>query len=279
MIAKLLGLLKNKKENTEELSFLEHLDALRYTLFRSSIVIIILTVVAFIFKDFIFNSIILAPKEADFFTNRVLCKFGNKIGIDLLCINIKALRIVNTELAGQFRSHIWISFVVGILVAVPYILFEIWKFIKPALYDNESGAVKGFVLTTSFLFAIGVLFGYYIIVPLAVNFLASYEISANVENYIRLSSYIGTLTGICLATGMIFELPLLIYLLTKIGIVTPQFLKNYRKHSIVAVFIISAIITPPDVFSQILVAIPLMALYEIGIIISTRVYKKKQLGI
>lgn len=261
-----------------EMTFWEHLDELRTTLFRSFIAIFIATIGAFLLKDFIYSTIILGPREADFFTNRMLCKLSTLLNSELLCINQGTFEIINIELAGQFRSHLIISIVAGLIIAFPYFLFELWRFIKPGLYKNEVRSMKGFVFWTSFLFFIGVLFGYFMIAPLAINFLINYTISPDVVNQIKLGSYISNVVMICLSTGIIFELPLLIYFLTKMGVITPKLMKRYRKHAIVIFFIASAIITPPDVFSQLLVAAPLFVLYEISIIISRRTLKKSELA-
>ncbi|MCK4661797.1 MAG: twin-arginine translocase subunit TatC [Bacteroidales bacterium] len=271
--------MSNKKKSTQnkpnEMTFWEHLDELRSVLIRSIIAIGIFSVIAFFFKEFIYDTVILGPRKSDFFTNSLLCSLGDILNSSILCINQKSFEIINIEMAGQFRSHLIISFVTGIVFAFPYFLFELWKFIKPAFHENESKSLKGFVFYTSFLFAIGILFGYYIINPLAINFLISYEISPEVVNQIKLGSYISNVLMICLSTGLVFELPLLIYFLTKMGMITPQILKKYRKHSAILFFILSAIITPPDIFSQFLVAMPLFLLYEISISISKRVTKKQ----
>lgn len=263
-----------KEEN--DTSFLGHLEALRYTAIRSILVISVISIAAFFFKDFIYNQIILAPKDENFITNILFCKFGHLFNTELLCINKNNFQIINIELAGQFRSHLLITVIAGLILAFPYLLLEIWWFIKPALYSNEIKGVGSFVVVTSFLFMVGVLFGYYIIAPLTINFLSNYIISEDVVNQIKLGSYISTVVMIALSTGLVFELPVLIYFLSKFGIVTPVFLKRYRKHAILIFFILSAIITPPDIFSQILVAIPLILLYEISIYISKRVDKKRK---
>jgi sec-independent protein translocase protein TatC len=179
-------------------------------------------------------------------------------------------------MSGQLTTHIAVSIVAGIILSAPIILFEFWRFFRPALYSTERKYARGAVLWSSMLFFLGVIFGYYMIVPLSIHFLGSYEISEQVLNQINVRSYIGTLTSIILASGVIFELPLITFVLTKIGIITPQFLTKYRKHSIVVIFIIAAIITPPDIFSQVLVSIPLLILFEISIIISKNVYRQKQ---
>jgi sec-independent protein translocase protein TatC len=265
------------KENEKEMTFLDHLEALRWHLVRSIFAIVLISIGAFIFKDFIFDVIILKPKTPDFFTNRVLCSFGQIVNAPALCINSKPFEIININMAGQFSTHIMISFIAGLILAFPYLIFELWRFISPALYPKEKSHARGAVFFISLLFMLGVLFGYFVIIPLSVHFLGNYSVSEQVTNQINLVSYISTVSSITLATGVIFELPVLIYFLTKIGLVTPEFLKKYRRHALVLVLALSAIITPPDVFSQILVAFPLMGLYEIGIVISRRILRKEKL--
>lgn len=267
---------KKNGSNEGEMSFLEHLEELRWHIIRSILAIVILMVTAFVFKNFIFDSIILAPKRPTFFTNRLLCELGQMLNMEALCINTKPFNLINIKMSGQLTTHIAVSMVAGLILAFPVILWEFWKFFKPALRSNERQHARGAVFAASMLFFTGVLFGYYLLAPLSVHFLSSYEISPDVVNQINVRSYIGTLSSICLATGLIFELPIITYFLTKIGIVTPSFLVKYRKHAIVVIFIIAAIITPPDVFSQALVSIPLLILYEVGIVISRRVVKKKE---
>ncbi len=260
----------------EEMSFLEHLEDLRWCIIRSFVAILVFAILAFIFSQYIFDNIILAPKTPDFFTNKMLCAFGKWISTDNLCINSKPFQVININMAGQFSMHIITSIFLGIIIAFPYIFFEFWSFIKPALHNNEKKYTGGAVFFTSLLFVLGVLFGYFLIVPLSVHFLGSYVVSEQVLNQINLSSYISTVTSITLASGVIFELPILIYFLSKLGLVTPAFLRKYRRHSLVIILALSAIITPPDVFSQILVALPLFILYEIGINISKRIEKQAE---
>lgn len=261
-----------------EMSFLEHLEALRWHLVRSILAIVVFAILAFAFKDFIFSNVIIAPKTPDFFTNRNLCAFGTWIGIKALCINAEPFQLININMAGQFTTHIMVSMIIGLIFSFPYLVFEMWRFIGPALYDKEQQYARGAVFYISLLFILGVLFAYYVIIPLSVHFLGSYQVSQEVTNQINLMSYISTVSAITLAAGLIFELPVLIFFLTKIGLVTPEFLKKYRRHSLVIVLALSAIITPPDVFSQILVAFPLMFLYEVGIRLSKRVISKEQLA-
>jgi sec-independent protein translocase protein TatC len=265
-----------RKSNEGEMSFLEHLEELRWHIIRSVIAIMILMIIAFVFKNLIFNTIILSPKNPDFLTNRLLCRLGEAFDIGALCINTKPVNLISIKMAGQLTTHITVSLVAGLILAFPYVLWEFWNFFKPALHNNEQEHARGAVLVTSLLFFIGVLFGYFALAPLSIHFLTTYQVSPDVVNQINIRSYIGTLTSICLATGLVFELPMITYFLTKVGLVTPEFLKKYRKHSIVVIVILAAIITPPDVFSQMLVSIPLLILYEVGIVISRRVIKNKE---
>lgn len=273
---------KSGKGGEGEMSFLEHLEELRWHIIRSVIAIVVLMLVAFFLKSFIFDNIILAPKNSDFITNRLLCQlghatiFGHQLSIDALCINTKPLHLISIKMAGQITTHILVALVAGLIMAFPVIIYEFWMFFKPALHENEAKYTRGAVLSTTLLFFVGVLFGYFLLAPLSIHFLSSYQVSPDVENQINIRSYIGTITSICLATGLIFELPIIAFFLTKIGIITPAFMRRYRKHAIVVIFIVAAIITPPDVFSQTLVSIPLLLLYEVSIGISARVIKKKE---
>lgn len=260
------------------MTFLDHLEALRWHIVRSLIAIIVIAIAAFIFKDIIFDKILLAPKTPEFFTNRILCSLGQMINIPALCINSIPFEIININMAGQFSTHIKISLFAGFILAFPYIIFEFWRFISPALFPKEKKHARGAIFFISLLFNLGVLFGYFIIIPLSVHFLGNYAVSAQVTNQINLISYISTISSITLATGLVFELPVLILFLTRIGLVTPEFLRKYRKHALIVVLIISAIITPPDLFSQILVAFPLMILYEAGIVISKRILAKEKMN-
>ena len=263
------------KKGEKEMSFLEHLEELRWHIIRSILAVVFFMIIAFIFKTFIFDHIILAPKSPNFFTNRTLCHLGELLKTTALCINTKPLNLINIKMSGQLTTHITVAMVTGVILAFPVILWEFWQFFKPALRANEAKYARGAVTAASLLFFTGVIFGYFMLAPLSLHFLSTYEISPVVTNQINIRSYIGTLTSICLATGLVFELPILAFFATKIGLITPKFLRKYRKHSIVIIFILAAIITPPDVFSQTLVAIPLMILYEVSIFISARVMKQK----
>lgn len=264
------------KKAEGEMSFLEHLEVMRWHLVRSIAAVVILALVAFVFKDIVFDKIILAPKEPPFPTNRWLCQLGELLGLQRICINQNPFSLQTVKMAEQFSMHIIVSLVAGIVIAFPYIFWEFWRFIVPALYDKEKRTASGAVFYTSLLFILGVAFGYFIIAPLSVNFLGNYKVSESVISAPTLRSYVQTITSVVLAAGIVFQLPILVYFLSKVGLVTPDFLKRYRRHSIILIVTLSAIITPPDVFSQVLVALPLMVLYEIGIGISRRIMRQQE---
>lgn len=258
-----------------EMSFLEHLEELRWHLIRSFLSIFVLACVAFAFKDIIFDKIIFAPKNPEFWTNRLFAKFGDFIGSEDVKINQGELQLISIKMAGQFITHIWTAIVAGFIMASPVVFFEFWLFIKPALYEKEKRYASGAVFFTTVLFILGVLFGYYLIVPLSIHFLGSYSLSSDVVNQININSFINTVVSISLASGFVFLLPIFVFFLSRIGLLTPAFMRRYRRHSYVLMLLLAAIITPPDVFSQIMVAIPLVFLYEIGIFISARIEKMR----
>ena len=253
----------------DEMSFLDHLEELRWHLIRSVIAILIVAIVAFIFKDFIFDVLLFGPKQKDFVTYRWFCSISQTLGQgNSFCIDELPFRIQSRTMAGQFSAHLWTSILAGFILAFPYIIFEFWKFISPGLYEKERKNARGFIFIASMLFFIGVLFGYYIVTPLSINFLGNYSVSSEIFNDFDLSSYIGLLRASVLAAGIIFELPIIVYFLTKVGIITPEFLRKNRKISLVVVLSLSAIITPPDIAIQIIVSIPILVLYEFSILIS-----------
>ncbi|MAW15375.1 MAG: twin-arginine translocase subunit TatC [Flavobacteriaceae bacterium] len=266
----------NTESPKDEMSFLDHLEELRWHLIRSVIAIVIVATIAFIFKDFIFDVLLFGPKNKDFITYRWFCSISQSLGQgSSFCIEELPFRIQSRTVAGQFSAHLWTSILSGFIVSFPYIIFEFWKFISPGLYEKERKNARGFIFIASLLFFIGVLFGYYIVTPLSINFLGNYTVSSEIFNDFDLSSYIGLLRASVLASGIIFELPIIIYFLTRVGIVTPQFLRKNRKISLVLVLSLSAIITPPDIASQIIVSIPILILYEASIIIAKIVTKKQ----
>jgi sec-independent protein translocase protein TatC len=260
-----------------EMTFWDHLEDLRGSLFRSVIAIVVFGITAFIFKGVIFDQVILAPKNNDFITFRLLCKLGKMLSIDSFCFKTASINLINIELAGQFMSHLMISIIVGLVVAIPYIIWELWRFIKPGLTEHERKNTRGAVFIISMLFLTGVLFSYFLVVPLMINFLGNYQVSAEVTNQIALTSYTSSVTMMTLIMGLIFEFPILIVFLTKIGIVTPSLLRKYRKHTVIGILIIAGLITlSPDIFSQLIVAVPLYGLYEISVSISSRMYRKRE---
>ena len=267
--------LKNKNE-AKEMSFLDHLEELRWHLIRSTIAVVLLGAIAFIAKEFIFDVLLFGPSKGDFPTYKILCRAASFLGFeDSFCFDELPFRIQSRTMAGQFSAHIWTSITAGFIVAFPYVLYEFWKFISPGLHINERRSSRGFIIIASILFFFGVLFGYYVVTPLSINFLGSYRVSELVFNDFDLSSYISLVRASVLASGLIFELPIIIYFLTKIGIVTPEILRKYRKFALVGVLILSAIITPPDIASQVIVAVPVIILYELSIFISKAVVKNQ----
>ena len=264
-------------KDPNQMSFLDHLEELRWHLIRSVVSIIIVGSLAFLFKDFIFDTLLFGPKNINFITYRWFCNISEILGQgNSFCIQEMPFRIQSRTMAGQFSAHLWTSILAGFIVSFPYVLYELWKFISPGLNNYERKNARGFILIASLLFFTGVLFGYFIITPLSINFLGNYSVSDEVFNDFDLASYISLLRASVLASGLIFELPIIIYFFTKIGIVTPNFLKSNRKFALVILLSLSAIITPPDIASQIIVCIPLLILYEVSIFISRIVYKKQE---
>ena len=266
------------KTDVNSMSFLDHLEDLRWHLIRICIAIVVCGTVAFIFGTFIFDNIIMWPKKMTFPTYQWLCGVSQFFGIEdtTFCQAEFPFIIQNRTMAGQFSAHIWTSIYAGFIIAFPYITYQLWHFISPGMKANERKTSRGFIIISSLLFFIGVLFGYFIIVPLSINFLANYIVSTEILNEIDISSYISLIRSSSLAAGFVFELPIIIYFLTKVGLVTPEILKKYRKFALVIVLILSAIITPPDIASQIIVAIPILILYQASIFISRMVVKKQK---
>ncbi|MBU2919837.1 twin-arginine translocase subunit TatC [Winogradskyella psychrotolerans] len=266
------------KKQMDEMSFLDHLEDLRWHLVRATISIVIAATLAFIFKKFIFDVIIFGPTHMDFPTYEGLCKMSQFLGMTdtTFCADKFPFIIQNRTVAGQFSAHIWTSIYAGFIISFPYVLYQLWSFISPGLKPSERKNSRGFIVIASFLFFLGVLFGYYIVTPLSINFLANYQISDQISNEFDVSSVIAIVRSSAIASGFVFELPIIIYFLTKVGLVTPQFLKKYRKFALVIVLVLSAIITPPDIASQVIVAIPILLLYQISIYISAIVVKNQK---
>lgn len=265
---------KNKDNHTnpeKEMSFLDHLDELRWRLVRSAALIIVLAIIMFIYTEPIIENIFINMANTDFITYRYLCLAGNYLGIeDILCASKINLELQSIKMTGQFGTNIYFAVVGSIVLSFPFILFQLWAFVKPGLKKNEIQATKGVVTYASILFFLGILFGYFLISPLCVQFFGNYTMSDKIKNIFTISDYISVITTTTFYTGLLFELPIIMYILTKTGVIGPQFLKRYRKHAVVVVLILAAIITPPDFFSQVLVAIPILLLYEISIFVSAR---------
>ncbi|MEC5166111.1 sec-independent protein translocase protein TatC [Flavobacterium sp. PL11] len=264
------------KKNLNEMSFLDHLEELRWLLVRSTAAILILAALTFFISDYIFNVIIFGPTSPDFITYRFFCDLSHQLGFaDNICVTEMPFIIQNTNMEGQINVLIWTCITAGFILGFPFILWEVWKFISPALYETEKKNAKLFIFSSSILFFLGVLFGYYVIVPMSVNFFASFTISTVIKNQFSVDSYIGMVKTSVLACGLFFELPIIIYFLTKLGLVTPAFLRKYWKYAVIIILLVAAVVTPPDVVSQVIVTIPMMIIYEVSILISKIVVKNQ----
>ena len=251
--------------NNKDMSFIDHLEELRWNVIRSLIAVMTMACVCFVFKDFIFDVIIFGPKKLSFPTYKFLCNVATFVNIETnFCGEEFPFVIQNRTMAGQFSAHIWTSIIGGFIISFPYVIYELWKFISPGMHENERKKSRGFIFITSLLFFIGVLFGYYVVTPFSINVL----------NEIDLSSFIGLVRSSSLACGLVFELPIIMYFLTKVGLITPEILIKYRKYALIMVLILAAVITPPDVASQVIVAIPILILYQISIYISRIVIQR-----
>ncbi|MBC7744930.1 MAG: twin-arginine translocase subunit TatC [Flavobacterium sp.] len=274
----LIKAVKEKGRTIEaEMSFFDHLDVLRKHLIRSSLAIIVFTTVAFIYYDFIFDKIIMGPKNPQFWTYRIMCALSERfdLGPDF-CITKIPFNIINTEMAGQFTLQMNSSLMIGIILGFPYLLFEVWRFVKPALHEKERKSASGFTFYATLLFLTGLFFGYYIISPLSISFLANYTISDTINNQITIDSYLSTVATLSIGSGIIFELPIVIFILSKLGIMTPKFMRASRRYATIIILIIAAIVTPtPDLLTMLTVSFPLFLLYEASIYISARVEKRK----
>ncbi|MES2133210.1 MAG: twin-arginine translocase subunit TatC [Bacteroidota bacterium] len=272
----------NKTETSAQMSFMQHLDALRWHLVRSAIAIAVFAIGLFCYNNFLFDTVIFGPLKQDFISYRALCSLGHRIGAgDVMCMTVKTPHLQTLSASEQFFTHMWIALVGGIIIAFPYVLYELWKFIKPALKDTESRPAKWFVIVASILFLIGIFFGYFLLFPMSYNFLINYQVSDSniVQTNNTLDDYISLISTMTLVSGIVFELPIIVYFLSRLGLLTPGFMRKYRKYAVVIILIAAAIITPsPDVTSQMVVAIPMYLLYEISIFVSAYVVKKNKLS-
>lgn len=253
----------------QQMSFLQHLDELRWRLVRIAIAVISVAVVLWIYQEWVMNHVFLVLKEKEFITFKLLCAYFG------VCVSDTTVKMQSMTVSGQFNYAMMMSLMGGLIITAPYIFYQIWSFIKPGLKKNELKAAKGLVFYVSLCFFLGVLFGYFVVAPLTVQFFGSFQISPEIENNFTVGSYMGTVISTVFYTGILFLLPIVSFILTKIGLIGPEFLKKYRRHAIVVILIISAVITPPDMLSQIIVSIPIIVLYEIGIVVSTRTSKNK----
>ena len=258
------------------MNVMDHIEALRWHIVRSLVAIIICAIFVFWNIDFIFDKIILGPANADFISYQWLCSFGKLIHVDALCMDSVNMSFQNTELSGQFMMSFSVSFMLGFILAFPYVFWELWRFIRPALKQTELKYAKGIVLWSSLLFFLGVAFAYFLIAPFTINFFANYQLSPQFKNIITIDNYYDTMSGLILGLGVVFELPILVYFLSRIGVLTPAFMRDKRRFAIVIIMVVSAVITPPDWFSIFLVAVPLVILYEASIIVSSKILKEKK---
>lgn len=278
MALSLFGRGKKNNEERAEMSFVEHLEVLRGHLFRSALAIAVGAVLFIVYNDFFVKEVLMGPTHADFPTYKWLCNVGHAIGLgDKMCMKDIGLKMQSTSVSGQFSMYFTMIFVGGIIVAFPYIFWEFWRFIKPALTKKELSKTRGVIFWVSLLFFMGIFFGYFIIAPYTVNFFANFHLDENIENIWTITSYIDTLVPLILGSGLAFQLPLVMFFLAKVGLMSPDFLRRNRKYAVVIILILAGIITPPDVISQVICTIPLWILYEISISLTAKVQKEKEL--
>lgn len=268
---------ENPLELEKEMSFFDHIDALRGHLFRSAIAIVAMSILAFVNKYILFDVILFGPTRLDFWTYRQLCELSLRLkDTDEYCVKEIGFVLSNISMSGQFTQHLFIAFISGLILAFPYVLWEFWRFIKPALSTKEKNYAKGLVFFSSVLFFAGILFGYFILSPLSITFLGSYKVSDLVSNEINLESYVSFISTLTFATGLIFELPILVYFLSKIGLIGSSWMRKNRRYAVVVILILSAVLTPsPDVASMVMMFVPLYGLYELSIFVAKGVEKNK----
>ncbi len=258
------------------MNFLDHIEALRWHIIRSVIAVLVAAILVFCKIEWIFYHIILGPAHNDFISYKWFCALGRLLHYDSFCLGDIKMSLQNTAVAGQFTMSLSASMMIGFILAFPYILWELWRFIRPALKPTEIRMATGIVFWCSLLFFMGVLFAYYIVAPYTINFFANYQLSSDVKNIITIENYYDTMSNMILAMGIVFELPIFVYFLTRIGIITPEFLSAQRRYAILILFIIAEIITPPDLFSCLFVFVPLYILFEVSVNISGRTIKARK---
>jgi sec-independent protein translocase protein TatC len=259
-----------------DMSFFDHVEELRRHILRSVAAIVGIGVLFFLNKDFVFNTLLFGPRNPDFITYRAICAFSRAVGAgDSMCFSPTPFTILSRQLGEILMQHMMVSFWLGLICAFPFVLWEFWKFIRPGLLPSEQRTIRGVVFICSSLFFLGVCFGYFILAPFSISFLAGYTVEgADVAP--TLDSYVNYMTMFTIPTGLIFEMPIVAYFLAKLGVIGQQFMRAYRRHAIVVIVIIAAIITPPDVASQIIVVIPLLTLYEVSIMVVGRVQRQRE---
>ncbi len=271
---------RNRTRATAEMSFIDHLEELRMHVVRSLLAVVVVAIVIFVYRDWVFDNIITGPINPDFFTYKALCNLSRQLHLgNALCMPPVQISMQSTTFGGQFVSSITMAFIGGIIVSFPYIFWEFWRFIKPALHENEVKNTRFVIFWVSFFFFLGAAFGFYLLGPFTFNFLASFQLGQKGMLVTRptLTDYLDNLTNIILGCGLAFELPVLAYLLTRIGLINPGFLKASRKYAIVILLVIAAVITPsPDWMSQMIVFVPLWLLYELSVIVSAKVTREEK---
>ncbi|HTO38560.1 MAG TPA: twin-arginine translocase subunit TatC [Brumimicrobium sp.] len=257
-------------EEESEMSFLQHLEELRWRVVKSVIAILIFAVAMWFIKEWLIEHLFIAMTKPDFISFRIMCEYFN------ICIDQISIKFQSTQVAAQFSYALMISFVGGFILAFPYVFYQIWKFVEPGLRTNEKSASKGIIFFVTILFFLGVLFGYLVVAPMTIQFFGGFKLADDFENIWKIDSFMSLIISSVIYTGLLFLMPVVIYIFSKIGIITPEFLRKYRRHSFVGVLILAAVITPPDFISQIIVAVPIVILYEISILISANIEKKRQ---
>jgi sec-independent protein translocase protein TatC len=268
---------EHNDSDEKEMTFLEHLEELRWHILRSVGAMFVFTILALTFKNFIFHDVIMAPSRPDFWTFKMMCKLADMTGYADLCVKKLDFTLQSIEMSGQFMNFMLYSFIIGLVFTFPYVFWEVWRFVSPGLKKAEKKAARGAVFFVSLLFFGGVLFGYYIVTPLTINFLANFKIDESIANQFSLSSYISVIATLTLACGLAFQLPVIVFVLSKVGVINPRFMKTYRRHAYLLILVLSGVVTPsPDIISQVLVSIPLVILYELSIGVSARVEKLRR---
>ena len=281
---RLISTIREKGKSMQgEMSFFEHLEALRWHIIRAALAVLLIAILAFAFFKDIFRGIIMAPTTTNFWTYRMMCNMGHWLHSlnsffdpDSFCVKKINFTLINTDMAGQFNLQLNTSIMIGLILGIPYLLFEVWRFIRPALHEKERRAASGFVFYASVLFFLGVLFGYYVVTPLSVRFFASYTVSDSITNMFSIDSYMSSVTMLTFLAGLVFQLPIIVYILSSLTILTPKFMRRTRRYATVLILILAAIITPsPDALTMLVVAAPLFLLYEFSIMVSAFVERRR----